>query len=64
VDPMDELKKWCLARQADLRRQLELLEAGTMRTWTNHVDTTQQTTEHVRADLAGLDEVLVIMAKE
>jgi hypothetical protein len=53
---------WCKQEQSSLQQQLELLEAGKVRTgedlcsgWT---DTTEASKERIRARLAELEEVL------
>jgi septal ring factor EnvC (AmiA/AmiB activator) len=54
---MDELRRGCLKQQASLQQQLKAFKAG-MRTYKDHVDTTQQEMERVRAELAELDDLL------
>ena len=55
---MERLKEWCLAKQAELRQGVEAFETSSRRSYLNNVDTTVQTEERERAELASLDQIL------
>lgn len=59
----DRFLAWCQSEQASLRRQLELLESGDMRTGERDRDTTAETLEEVRRKLAELDALLHDVAR-
>jgi hypothetical protein len=60
---MDNLLAWCQRERASLQRQLELMEAGIMRTGEHRAgspprDTTTESIDRVRRSIAELDEIL------
>jgi len=60
---MDNLLAWCRTERASLQRQLDLMEAGTMKTGEHRLgasprDTTAESIEDTRRKIAELDDIL------
>ena len=63
----DRFIAWCKQEQASIERQLELLQAGKVRTGeyigAGWVDTTEESIERAKARLIELDDVLTEAGK-
>ena len=63
----DRFIAWCKQEQASIERQLELLQAGKVRTGEDigagWVDTTEESIERAKARLIELDDVLTEAGK-
>ena len=60
---LDNLIAWCKEQQAQLQRQIEMLESGELKTGDKHlgsgwVDTTDADLERARGQLAEIDALL------